>query len=128
MSLGPNPLWRGSLVSMKKEFWTFAVKREGEGSHGRPLSLIQIRIEGAEVTGALEDSDLLELPRTPIASEMNAYRKIRNLSESVNIVAQSIPEAEECKSYWFQPLMISLIGLLVVFGVVAYRIFSEVNK
>ncbi len=113
---------------MKKECWTFAVKREGEGSHGRPLSLIQIRIEGAAVTGALGDSDLLELPRTPIASEMNAYRKIRNLSESVNIVAQPIPEAEDYKSYWFQPLMISLIGLLVVFGVVAYRIFSEVNK
>ena len=127
VSLGADPLRRGRSVSMNKVVWTFAIKREGKGSNGRPLSPIQIRMEGAAVSGALEDGDLVELPRPPIAAQINAYQSVRNLSKSVDVVAQPIAEAQEYKSYRWQRFVVPLIGFLI-FGIIAYAMISDFNK
>lgn len=127
VSLGAHPLLRGTLVSMDKEVWTFTIKREGNGSNGRPLSPIQIRIEGSAVTGALEDGDLVELPRPPIAAEINAYGNVRNLSKGVDILAKPIAEDEKYKSYHWQRVLVPLIGFLI-FGIIAYAMISDFNK
>ncbi|NUQ30410.1 MAG: hypothetical protein HOQ35_18095 [Acidobacteriaceae bacterium] len=126
-SLGPDPLRRGRFRNVNKAVWTFALKREGIGGNGRPLSPIQVRMEGASVTGALEDGDLIELPGTPVAAEVNIFAQVRNLSKGVEIVAAPVQESKEYKKYQSQRIVVPLVIFLAM-GVIAFTFFLIIQK
>lgn len=123
--LGRNPLSRRSVSTLDKAVWTFGITRQGIGANGRPLSPVQVRMEGAHISGVLEDGDIVELPAMPVAAEINIYSQVKNISKGTDIVAQSITSAAGYRNYRWQMVLAVLIWVIVggavLVGVISFN-------
>ncbi|MGO4515912.1 hypothetical protein AB4Y89_08975 [Terriglobus sp. 2YAB30_2] len=111
----PFPLTtRRSVTYIDKSVWTFTVQRKGIGENNRPLSPIQVQMEGYQIDGQLEDGDTVVFDAPPTASVVNSVRHIHNLSKGVDLLVHPMEESPAYKN--FQSNKILVIVLVIILG------------
>jgi flagellar biogenesis protein FliO len=102
-----------------KAVWTFTVQRKGVGENGRPLSPIQVQMEGYKIDGLLEDGDAVRFLEVPQVSVVNTLTRIQNLSKGLELRSTPIQESPAYKEFRIFKTFVALIFVILTFGFLA---------
>lgn len=110
---GRNPLYHTAQTV------TFAVRRAGMGSNGRPLPPISVRWHGWKIEGALEEGDEVRFTEPPVEHRVNSPSVLYNLTRDSQVHMLPLSANPALKRAKLRYWSIIAVTVMAFFAIVA---------